>query len=85
MAKRIRSESPQAPRRTATPRADDAVAATGMTHESAPTAVAEPWVPTEEQIARRAYELYRERGGQDGYDLEDWLRAERELRQRRRS
>ena len=36
--------------------------------------------PTGEDIARRAYELYLERGGQgDGLDLQDWLRAEAEL------
>ena len=32
-----------------------------------------------EQIAARAYEIYQERGGTDGSDLEDWLQAEREL------
>ncbi len=32
-----------------------------------------------EQIAQRAYELYLERGGEDGDDLADWLAAEREL------
>ena len=31
-------------------------------------------------IARRAFEFYCERGRQDGYDIEDWLQAERELR-----
>ena len=36
--------------------------------------------PTREQIARRAYELFVARGGTHGYDIEDWLRAERELR-----
>ena len=30
-------------------------------------------------IAQRAYELYEQRGRQDGHDLEDWLKAEREL------
>lgn len=34
----------------------------------------------DERIARRAFELYCDRGGQDGYDVEDWLQAERELR-----
>jgi hypothetical protein len=33
-----------------------------------------------EEVARRAYEIYRERGGSHGLDLEDWLQAERELR-----
>jgi len=32
-----------------------------------------------EMIARRAYEIFVERGGQDGRDMDDWLRAEREL------
>jgi hypothetical protein len=33
-----------------------------------------------ELIARRAYELYEERGKCDGEDLDDWLRAEAEVR-----
>ena len=39
--------------------------------------------PTDEDIRARAYEMYLERGGHDGLDLDDWVRAERELRQRR--
>ena len=35
--------------------------------------------PLTEAIARRAYELFLERGGEHGHDLEDWLQAEREL------
>ena len=30
-------------------------------------------------IARRAYELFLQRGGEHGRDWEDWLTAEREL------
>ena len=30
-----------------------------------------------EQIARKAYELYEQRGGDHGHDLDDWLMAER--------
>ena len=33
-----------------------------------------------EEIARRAYELFLARGSEHGRDLDDWLRAERELR-----
>ena len=33
----------------------------------------------DEDIRRRAYEIYLERGEQAGYELEDWLQAEREL------
>lgn len=32
-----------------------------------------------DDVARRAYELYEARGAEPGQDLEDWLRAEREL------
>ena len=35
--------------------------------------------PRLEEIRVRAYEIYMERGGQPGHDLEDWLQAEREL------
>jgi len=31
-------------------------------------------------VAERAYELYLARGGEHGHDLEDWVRAEQELR-----
>ena len=33
----------------------------------------------EDEIKRRAYEIYLERGEEPGRDLEDWLQAEREL------
>jgi hypothetical protein len=33
----------------------------------------------EEEIRRRAYGIYLERGEQPGFDLDDWLQAEREL------
>ena len=37
----------------------------------------------EEQIRRRAYELYEQRGGRDGFALDDWLQAESEVRERK--
>jgi len=33
----------------------------------------------EEQIRLRAYELYEARGGEDGHELDDWLKAEAEI------
>ena len=36
--------------------------------------------PSHEEIARRAYQLWEERGGAHGSDQEDWHRAEHELR-----
>jgi hypothetical protein len=35
--------------------------------------------PNHEEIRRRAYEIYLERGGLPGHELEDWLQAEREF------
>lgn len=36
-------------------------------------------VPTRDQIEVRAYEIYLQRGGSDGNDVQDWLQAESEL------
>jgi hypothetical protein len=36
-------------------------------------------MPSSADIAKRAFELYCERGCQDGNDVQDWLQAEREL------
>jgi hypothetical protein len=33
----------------------------------------------EEEIRRRAYELYEERGREDGHDVDDWVRAKAEV------
>ena len=32
-----------------------------------------------EQVQRRAYEIYQQRGGQGGSEMTDWLQAEAEL------
>ena len=37
---------------------------------------------SKEEIAQRAYELYVQRGGEPGKDVEDWVRAEKELNSR---
>jgi len=37
--------------------------------------------PAREEIERRAYELYLARGEVHGYDQDDWLLAERELKE----
>ena len=36
----------------------------------------------EEEIRRRAYELFLERGGTPGHESEDWITAEQEVRSR---
>ena len=33
----------------------------------------------QEQVRHRAFELYEQRGREDGHDLDDWLQAESEL------
>jgi len=38
-----------------------------------------PSFETQELIRRLAYELYEQRGSQDGHDLDDWLRAESDV------
>ena len=38
----------------------------------------------EDEIRRRAYEIYEQRGASSGSEAEDWLTAEREVRQRYR-
>jgi hypothetical protein len=58
------------------------------TPATVPTATGEvpKWIetfalePSHEDIARRAYQLYEERGGEHGHDQDDWFQAERELR-----
>jgi Protein of unknown function (DUF2934) len=35
--------------------------------------------PTHDEVARRAYQLFEERGREPGREWEDWFRAEREL------
>jgi hypothetical protein len=37
------------------------------------------YTPSCEEIRLRAYEIYLERGGLPGDELDDWLQAEREL------
>ncbi|HTM42210.1 MAG TPA: DUF2934 domain-containing protein [Terriglobales bacterium] len=34
----------------------------------------------DEQLRRRAYFLYEQRGRADGHDVDDWLQAEAELK-----
>ena len=37
----------------------------------------------ESQVRQRAHELYEARGRLDGHEVEDWLRAEEEITQKR--
>ena len=85
-----------AKRNTPPAQAEDAATATGTRtpkpRRSTTTAGAQPSdtlgvqpdvignEPTLDDIRRRAYERYLERGGGHGMDFEDWLAAERDLR-----
>ena len=50
-----------------------------MARMAAATRTAPENLPLEEQIRRRAYELYIRRGNQSGAELDDWLQAEEEI------
>lgn len=50
--------------------------------DSTTTAAAVKATPSYEEIAKRSYELYLQRGGIDGYHEQDWLQAEAELSSR---
>jgi hypothetical protein len=45
----------------------------------APAHPAPTTLPLEERIRIRAHEIYLERGGEDGNELDDWLEAEEEI------
>jgi hypothetical protein len=57
---------------------DELLAETTETQQVSPLKDEQPSLS--ELIARRAYELYEERGRSDGEDLDDWFRAEAEVR-----
>ena len=56
--------------------------ASGQTEMKAPRQVPEV---SHDEIARRAYQRYEQRGAMDGHDLDDWLAAEQELSRERKT
>ncbi len=46
---------------------------------STKTAAARPLQDLETRVRQRAYELYLERGREEGHEAEDWIRAEAEV------
>lgn len=50
-----------------------------MLHKHFITAPDDEYLPRIEQIRKRAFAIFIERGGQHGYDLDDWLTAEEEF------
>jgi Protein of unknown function (DUF2934) len=88
MAKRTTSRSkvsdpaapaPSKPRRARTTAAGEPPA----TAADAASASVPPAEPSVEDIRRRAYERYLERGENHGRHFDDWLEAERELRSKK--
>ncbi len=65
-----RRKSPKSIRRKDSP---DSVRTSGGTSAESPSD------EVRARIAAMAYELYRQRGGDDGHDLADWLAAERRI------
>ena len=68
----------------ATPKRTRATSSTTRSKKATPqareiTTLPQMQVSLEEMIRFRAYQLFEQRGGDHGYDLEDWLRAEHEL------
>lgn len=58
-----------------------------MKTDKRPESLTTPTQPTEQEdeIRRRAYELYEARGREDGHELEDWLQAKEEVTRRGRA
>jgi DUF2934 family protein len=71
---------PPKPKRARSPRAERASA---YATETTPTDAAPPQEPSVDDIRRRAYERYLERGGNHGRHFDDWLEAEQELRSKK--
>jgi hypothetical protein len=68
----------------ATPRRASATSSTTRSKKAAAkalenTALVQSKGNVEELIRLRAYQLFEERGRRDGFDIDDWLRAEVEV------
>lgn len=51
--------------------------------KKSPLTVASDSRALEHQIRQRAHELYQERGRKEGHELDDWLRAEEEIKRKK--
>ena len=58
------------------------VSASQRTEKSSQTATVAV-TPTHKEIARRAYEIYLENGRRQGHEVQYWLQAEQELKNRK--
>lgn len=71
-----KSKASAKPRKTATKKSN-VITMTNGSHSSSTGAPV-----SHEEVARLAHRFWAERGGQHGHDVEDWFRAEQELRAR---
>jgi hypothetical protein len=55
------------------------MANTSSTPTRMETATRKPRLELQEQVRGRAYELYEQRGREEGHELDDWLQAESEI------
>jgi hypothetical protein len=84
-----KTQSPKKPRRrTSNPPAaatapDSAMPATVAAPATSGSDNAVAFSPTYDEIAQAAYQRYLDRGASDGADLDDWISAERALKQGR--
>jgi hypothetical protein len=69
------------PGQLAAPAADDSTRADSMASE--PPAMSPSRPIGDDDIRARAYQRYLERGGTHGQDMDDWIEAEQELRNRK--
>jgi DUF2934 family protein len=58
-------------------------ALTTATPRQTPTQVTKSTPDLQEQIRRRAYDLFEQRGRDEGHELDDWLQAESETTQQK--
>jgi len=81
--KSARSAKPRTPAETAERSASQTVSTDEPSTGTAHNAVIEGNAALNlDEVRRRAYELYEERGGKHGFHDEDWYRAEQEVRAR---
>ena len=55
------------------------------THLVTKTLVVDPDDRIQERIRERAYELFEQRGREDGHDFDDWITAELEVKGQKRA
>jgi hypothetical protein len=82
MAKTTKAVTPKPDRRKSV----KSTTSTITTQDTSTNSTGEVFVNiSQSDIARRAFEMYCARGGGQGSALDDWLQAERELRQAQQS